>query len=92
MTITGIISAIIVGLIIGALGRLVVPGKQAIPIWLTIIIGIIASFIGGYIALAFGYRNANGGIPWIVIILQVIVAAIGVSIAAGAYARRGIGR
>src|SRR5690242_15873080 len=62
---------------------LVVPGKQAIPIWLTIIIGIIASFIGGYIALAFGYRNANGGIPWIVIILQVIVAAIGVSIAAG---------
>jgi uncharacterized membrane protein YeaQ/YmgE (transglycosylase-associated protein family) len=90
MTITGIISAIVVGLIIGALGRLVVPGKQAIPIWLTIIIGIIASFIGGYIALAFGYRNASGGIPWIVIILQVIVAAIGVSIAAGAYARRGI--
>jgi uncharacterized membrane protein YeaQ/YmgE (transglycosylase-associated protein family) len=92
MTITGIISAIVVGLIIGALGRLVVPGKQAIPIWLTIIIGIIASFIGGYIALAFGYRNASGGIPWIVIILQVIVAAIGVSIAAGAYARRGINR
>jgi uncharacterized membrane protein YeaQ/YmgE (transglycosylase-associated protein family) len=90
MTITGIISAIVVGLIIGALGRLVVPGKQAIPIWLTIIIGIIAAFIGGYIALAFGYRNASGGIPWIVIILQVIVAAIGVSIAAGAYARRGI--
>ncbi|HKS51771.1 MAG TPA: GlsB/YeaQ/YmgE family stress response membrane protein [Pseudonocardiaceae bacterium] len=90
MTVTGIISAIVVGLIIGALGRLVVPGKQAIPIWLTIIIGIIASFIGGYIALAFGYRNASGGIPWIVIILQVIVAAIGVSIAAGAYARRGI--
>jgi len=92
MTITGIISAIIVGLIIGALGRLVVPGKQAIPIWLTIVIGIIASFIGGYIALAFGYRNASGGIPWMVIILQVIVAAIGVSIAAGAYAPRGINR
>ena len=90
MTIGGIISAIIVGLIIGALGRLVVPGKQAIPIWLTIVIGIIASFIGGFIAAAFGYANANGGIPWILIILQVAVAAIGVSIAAGAYARRGI--
>jgi uncharacterized membrane protein YeaQ/YmgE (transglycosylase-associated protein family) len=35
MTITGIISAIIIGLIIGALGRLVVPGRQPIPIWLT---------------------------------------------------------
>ena len=28
MTVTGIITAIVVGLIIGALGRLVVPGKQ----------------------------------------------------------------
>jgi uncharacterized membrane protein YeaQ/YmgE (transglycosylase-associated protein family) len=90
MTIGGIISAIIVGLIIGALGRLVVPGKQAIPIWLTIVIGIIASFIGLFIARAFGYANASGGIPWILIIIQVVVAAIGVSIAAGAYARRGI--
>lgn len=92
MHIGGIISAIIIGLIIGALGRLVVPGKQAIPIWLTIVIGIIASFIGGFIAAAFGYTNASGGVPWVLIILQVVVAAIGVSIAAGAYARRGIRR
>jgi uncharacterized membrane protein YeaQ/YmgE (transglycosylase-associated protein family) len=92
MAITGIISAIIIGLIIGALGRLVVPGRQPIPIWLTIVIGIIASFIGAGIAAAFGYANANGGIPWIEIILQVVVAAIGVSIAAGAYRRRGIRR
>ncbi len=92
MTITGIISAIIIGLIIGALGRLVVPGRQAIPIWLTIIIGIIAAFIGAAIATALGYTNANGGIPWIEIIIQVILAAIGVSIAAAAYSRRGISR
>jgi uncharacterized membrane protein YeaQ/YmgE (transglycosylase-associated protein family) len=92
MGITGIISAIIIGLIIGALGRLVVPGRQPIPIWLTIIIGIIAAFIGAAIANALGYANANGGIPWIAIIIQVIIAAIGVSIAAGAYARRGITR
>lgn len=90
MAITGIISAIIVGLIIGALGRLVVPGRQPIPIWLTIVIGIIAAFIGGFIAAAFGYSNAGGGIPWIQIILQVVVAAIGVAIAVGAYSRRGV--
>ncbi len=92
MTITGIISAIIIGLIIGALGRLVVPGRQAIGIWLTILIGIIAAFIGAAIATALGYDNANGGIPWIEIIIQVVIAAIGVSIAAGAYSRRGISR
>ena len=92
MTITGIISAIIIGLIIGVLGRLVVPGRQAIGIWLTILIGIIAAFIGAAIATALGYTNANGGIPWIEIIIQVVIAAIGVSIAAGAYSRRGISR
>lgn len=92
MAITGIISAIIVGLVIGALGRLVVPGKQPVPLWLTIVIGIVAAFIGAAIAGAFGYANANGGIPWIEIVIQVVVAAIGVSIAGGAYSRRGIRR
>lgn len=90
MHITGIISAIIVGLIIGALGRLVVPGRQPIPIWLTIVIGIIASFIGGYITVALGYRNANGGVPWTMIIVQVVLAAIGVLITVGSYTRRGV--
>ena len=46
MTVTGIISAIVVGAIIGALGRLVVPGKQNIPIWLTILVGIVAGASG----------------------------------------------
>ena len=41
-----IISAIVVGLIIGALGRVVLPGRQDIRIWLTILIGIIATLIG----------------------------------------------
>jgi uncharacterized membrane protein YeaQ/YmgE (transglycosylase-associated protein family) len=63
MTVTGIISAIIVGLIIGALGRLVVPGRQPIPIWLTIVIGIVAAFIGSFIAGALGYANSNGRHP-----------------------------
>jgi uncharacterized membrane protein YeaQ/YmgE (transglycosylase-associated protein family) len=92
MAITGIISAIIIGLIIGALGRLVVPGRQPIPIWLTIVIGIVASFIGAAIASAFGYGNSNGGIPWIEIVIQVVVAAIGVSIAARMYGRRAVRR
>lgn len=90
MAITSIISVVIVGLIIGALGRLVVPGRQPIPIWLTIVIGILAAFVGNVIAAAFGYANANGGIPWIAIILQVVVAAVGVVIAARVYSHRGV--
>jgi len=92
MTITGVISAIIIGAIIGLLGRLVVPGKQHIPIWLTIVIGIVAAFIGGFVAGALGYANSNGGFPWILLLIQVVIAAIGVAIVAGAYGRRGARR
>jgi uncharacterized membrane protein YeaQ/YmgE (transglycosylase-associated protein family) len=87
MQVTGIITAIIIGLIIGALGRLVVPGKQNIPIWLTIVIGIVAALVGTVIASAIGVANTRG-IDWIELILQVVLAAIGVAIVAGARARR----
>ena len=92
MTVTGIITAIIVGAIVGALGRLVVPGRQPIPIWLTIVIGIVAAFIGTFIARALGIPTATNGIDWLELIVQVVVAAIGVAIVAAAYSRRGIRR
>jgi uncharacterized membrane protein YeaQ/YmgE (transglycosylase-associated protein family) len=91
VTVTGIITAIIIGAIIGFLGRLVAPGKQNIPIWLTILVGIVAAFIGTWIAGFFGVAD-TGGIDWIELLMQVVVAAIGVTIVAGAYGRRGVHR
>ncbi|QYN35961.1 GlsB/YeaQ/YmgE family stress response membrane protein [Pseudonocardia sp. DSM 110487] len=91
MTVTGIITAIIIGAIIGFVGRLVAPGKQNIPIWLTILVGIVAAFIGTWIAGLFGVAD-TGGIDWIELILQVVVAAIGVTVVAGVYGRRGVTR
>ncbi|TDP94087.1 GlsB/YeaQ/YmgE family stress response membrane protein [Labedaea rhizosphaerae] len=87
MTVTGIISAILVGLVIGVLGRLVAPGKQKIPIWLTIVIGIVAALVGTAIARGGGYADTNG-FDWLELITQIVLAAIGVSIAALAYGRR----
>ncbi|ASW54426.1 GlsB/YeaQ/YmgE family stress response membrane protein [Plantactinospora sp. KBS50] len=87
MTVTGILVAIVVGLIIGALGRLVVPGKQNLPIWLTIVIGIVAALLGTIVAGAFGVKD-TAGFDWIEFFLQVIFAAIGVAIVAGTYGRR----
>ncbi|MET7402334.1 GlsB/YeaQ/YmgE family stress response membrane protein, partial [Dactylosporangium sp. NPDC005572] len=82
MTISGIISALIVGAIVGVLGRLAVPGKQAIPIWLTVAIGIVAALIGTAIARAFGWANTPG-IDWLELITQVVLAAVGVWAVAG---------
>lgn len=87
MEVTGFITAIIIGLIIGALGRLVVPGKQNIPIWLTLVIGVVAALIGTFIAGALGVANTPG-VDWIELILQIGLAAIGVALVAGMRARR----
>ena len=43
-----IITLIIVGLIAGALARLIVPGKQNLSILATIVLGIVGSFVGGF--------------------------------------------
>ena len=72
MTIEGIIGALIIGLIIGALGRLVVPGKQDIPIWLTIVVGIVAALIGSLIV---GSLRDTDGIDWIELVVQIALAA-----------------
>ncbi|MEU1400131.1 GlsB/YeaQ/YmgE family stress response membrane protein [Micromonospora zamorensis] len=87
MEITGFFAAIIIGLIIGVLGRLVVPGKQNIPIWLTLLIGVVAALLGTLVASAVGVDDTTG-IDWIELLLQVVFAAVGVAIVAGVYGRR----
>lgn len=86
MTVAGIISAIIVGLVVGALGRLVVPGRQSLPIWLTIVVGIVAAIIGTAIAQAVGVAVTDG-IDWIELVFQVGLAALGVALIAGVRGR-----
>lgn len=87
MDIAGVLSAIVIGLVLGVLGRMVAPGAQKIPIWLTILAGIAAAFIGTAIARAFGVENTPG-IDWIEVIIQIVVAAIAVSVLASVMGRR----
>jgi len=88
MTVTGIITALIVGLIIGALGRLVVPGRQNLPIWLTIVIGVVAALLGTVLASALGISTSTPGVDWGELLVQVVLAAVGVGLAAAATGRR----
>jgi uncharacterized membrane protein YeaQ/YmgE (transglycosylase-associated protein family) len=83
MGISGVISAIIVGSIIGGLGRLVIRGKQHISVPLTIVIGIVAALIGTFLAVALGVGT------WIEFFIQVGLAAIGVSLVTGGRRSRG---
>ena len=79
------------GAIIGALGRLVVPGKQNIPIWLTMVVGVVAALLGTVIARAIGVSNTKG-VDWIELLFQVVLAAIGVALVAGMASRRRLTR
>ena len=77
MTIEGIIGAIIIGAVIGVLGRLIVPGRQNIPIWLTILVGIGAALLGSLIV---GNLRDTNGVDWVELLVQVGLAAVGVAI------------
>ena len=56
-----IVSIIVIGLIAGALARLVVPGRQDISIVMTIVLGIIGSFVGGFLGYLIFHKDAQNG-------------------------------
>ena len=87
MTATGIITAIIIGAIIGVLGRLLLPGRQNISMLLTVIVGIVAALLGSFIAGQLGVQN-TAGVDWTEILIQVILAVVGVGLVAGFSGRR----
>ena len=56
-----IITIIVVGLIAGALARLLVPGKQDISIPMTILLGIVGSFVGGFLGYLIFHKDKSDG-------------------------------
>lgn len=83
MDVGGIISALVTGLIIGALARLVLPGKQPIGVLLTIGLGLIGALLGGYVADSFTQNF------WIILLVQIAVAAVLVAILSAFLAGKG---
>jgi len=86
-----IISAIVVGAIVGALARLIMPGRQSIGVIMTIVLGILGSLIGSWVTYQVGYSNSNGGWAVIPFLVGVIVAAILIAIYVAVTGRRGTG-
>lgn len=66
-----VIVYVIAGAIIGAIGRLLVPGRQAMGWVITVILGIVAAVIGGYLWNA--VFPDNEGIAWIGSIIVAVV-------------------
>lgn len=70
------------GLIIGALGRLILPGRHDISLLATVLIGIGASLLGGVLANLFD-------VGWFIqFLVAVVLAAVGVTLFASEQRRR----
>lgn len=91
MTVTGIFTAILIGIVVGVLGRLLLPGKQPIGMLLTILVGIVSALVGTALARAVGIPTATGGIDWLELLVQVLVAAAGVALLTALMGRRRTG-
>lgn len=83
-----ILGAIIGGLIIGALARLVMPGKQNIGVVMTIALGVVGSLAGSWLCYKFGYTNANGGFEIVPFLVGIIVAVVLIAAYLGITGRR----
>ncbi|MFY9512652.1 MAG: GlsB/YeaQ/YmgE family stress response membrane protein [Rubrivivax sp.] len=69
----GIIGTIIVGLIVGALARFVLPGEQKMGWILTCLLGIAGSVVAGFVGQALGWYAAGQGAGWIASVLGAAV-------------------
>ncbi|WP_197375792.1 GlsB/YeaQ/YmgE family stress response membrane protein [Mycolicibacterium baixiangningiae] len=84
-----IIGALVVGLIIGALARLVMPGKQNIGVIMTIVLGALGSLIGSWLTYQLGYSNSNGGFEIIPFLVGIVVAIVLIGIYVAVMGKRG---
>ena len=71
-----LISWAVFGLIVGAIARLLYPGRQQMSILMTMVLGVIGSFVGGFISWMFGADPEAGAFQdagWIMSILGAII-------------------
>lgn len=86
-SIGNILWMIIGGAIIGILARLILPGRQNIAWWATVLVGIVGMLVGNALAGLLGVGSTSG-IDWIRHGLQLLVAVVLVGLTAAMFGRR----
>ena len=75
---TTILLALLAGVVIGPLARLVLPGRQNISLVMTVVLGAVGALAGSAIYSALSGRTDTGGIDWIALGIGVVVAAVAI--------------
>ena len=69
----GLIGTLIVGLVVGAIARFIMPGEQKMGWIMTILLGVGGSFAAGFVGQALGWYQAGQGAGWIASIVGALV-------------------
>jgi uncharacterized membrane protein YeaQ/YmgE (transglycosylase-associated protein family) len=72
----GIIGTIIIGLIVGAIARFLLPGEQKMGWILTCLLGIGGSLAAGFVGQALGWYQADQGAGWIASVVGAIILLV----------------
>ena len=78
----GLIALLVIGLVVGALARAVLPGRQALPIWATMLIGVVALLVAGLIFSSFLLKVIVG-----VVVAAAVIALLQGGVRAGSSSR-----
>jgi uncharacterized membrane protein YeaQ/YmgE (transglycosylase-associated protein family) len=87
MQVTGYLGALLIGALVGLLGRLVLPGRQRIGVFATFVIGVAAAVLGTLVAR---WLKVDHNAPvtvsrlhwdWVLLAIQVGFAVVGVAVA-----------
>jgi uncharacterized membrane protein YeaQ/YmgE (transglycosylase-associated protein family) len=75
-----IFSALVAGIIIGPLARLVLPGRQNISLVMTVVLGAVGALAGSALFYVLSGRSDTPGIDWIALAIGVVVAAVAIMV------------
>lgn len=76
--VSALLSALVVGLVIGGVARLVMSGRQNVSLFMTCLVGFGAALLGGLLAQFLGLSD-TAGVDWIQFGIQVFLATIGIA-------------
>ena len=75
----GLIGTLIVGLVVGAIARFIMPGEQKMGWIMTILLGVAGSFVAGFVGQALGWYQAGQGAGWIGSVVGALVLLFAVN-------------
>ena len=70
---SGIIGTIVLGLIVGAIARFLLPGEQKMGWILTCVLGIAGSFLAGFVGQALGWYQVGETAGWIASVVGAVI-------------------